>query len=211
MPTRGHLIIALALAFAAGVAGFLAARHGAAPPPAVEGLLWPDPRTVGPFEAVDQDGQPFSEARLRGHWSLLFFGFTNCPDICPMTLSALAQARGALADAAAGTPLQVVFVSVDPVRDTPAQLAGYVRYFDPTFVGVGGTPEQVRGLTAQLGVAFMYGEPGSDGGYTVDHSAAVFVIDPAGRFVGVLSAPHQPDALVSRFRGIAEFIHEAGS
>jgi protein SCO1/2 len=207
MPTRGHLVLALVLAVAAGTAGFLLARHTAAPQSAaVDGLIWPDPRTLTEFQVVDQDGRVFSAANLRGEWSLLFFGFTNCPDICPVTLSVLAEARKELGEAASGKPVQVIFVSVDPERDPPPKLKEYVRYFDPEFVGLGGTDAQIRGLTSQLGVVFMRAPADTGGNYTVDHSAAVFVIDPKARFVGVLSAPHDRASLTRRFRGIAEFL-----
>jgi len=212
MMTRGHLALALILSVVAGGAGILVAKHTMkADATAVEGLLWPNPRTLGAFNAVDQDGQPFSNEDLRGRWSLLFFGFTHCPDICPITMTVLAQARAGLAAAAGDTPLQVIFVSVDPVRDAPAQLAEYVRYFDPGFLGLGGTLDQVRALTSQMGVAFFHGPPGATGDYTVDHSASIFVIDPQVRIVGVISAPHQAESLVTRFRGMADFLRRAGS
>ncbi len=212
MPSRGHLVLALILSVFAGGAGILVARH-TAPPNAssVEGLLWPNPRALNAFSVVDQDGQPFTHENLRGRWSLLFFGFTHCPDICPVTLSMLAQAKSGLATAARETPLQVIFVSVDPERDVPAQLAEYVRYFDPDFLGLGGTLDQIRALTSQLGVAFFHGEVTPAGDYSVDHSAAIFVIDPQTRMVGVISAPHQPESLVMRFQKMADFLRRAGT
>lgn len=201
----------LILATVAGGAGIYAARHTPPPLSAIEGLLWPNPGTLGVFNVIDQDGQAFTQDDLRNRWSLLFFGFTRCPDICPVTLSVLAQAKSGLAAAAGEVPLQVVFVSVDPERDTPPQLAEYVRYFDPDFVGLGGTLDQIRALTSQLGVAFFHGTATPAGDYSVDHSAAIFVIDPRARFVGVLSAPHQPESLAARFHGIADFIRRAGT
>lgn len=204
---RGHLLLALVLAALAGGAGFLAARHAAGPDAAsVAGLLWPNPRTLADFAALDQDGKPFTTAALRDRWSLLFFGFTHCPDICPTTMTVLGQAKSALATAAGKTPLQVVFVSVDPGRDTPDVLGPYVRYFDPAFIGVGGNAEQVQGLTGQLGIPFTINPVQADGSYSVDHSASLFVLDPRGRFVGVISAPHTVDNVVTRFAAIASFI-----
>ncbi|MBI1731443.1 MAG: SCO family protein [Gammaproteobacteria bacterium] len=211
-PTGRQLALALGLAVLAGSAGFLLARHAAQPQPgSIEGLIWPDPRALAAFSAIDHDGGPFTEEKLKGRWSLLFFGFTHCPDICPITLSVLAQARKGLGNATGGAPLQVIFVTVDPERDQPPQLKEYVRYFDPEFIGLGGTPEQIRGLTSQLGVAVMRNPGTPDGAYTVDHSAAVFVIDPGARFVGVLSAPHEKDSMTLRFRNIAEFVRRAES
>lgn len=206
-----HLFLALTLAVIAGTAGFFAARHTAPQPQAVEGLLWPDPRTLADFAAVDQDGQPFTAARFQGRWSLVFFGFTNCPDICPVTMTVLGQAKPALAAAAGATPLQVLFVTVDPDRDPPTVLGQYVRYFDPEFIGVGGSAEQVRGFTGQMGIPVALGPKQADGSYSVDHSASLFVVDPRGRFVGVIAAPHAVDSVVARFTGIAGFIRAHGS
>ena len=206
MPSRGHLFIALILSVIAGGAGILVARHTSPPPSSIEGLLWPNPRTLSAFSAVDQDGQPFTQDNLRGRWSLLFFGFTHCPDICPVTMSVLAQAKSGLAAATGDMPLQVIFVSVDPERDGPAQLAEYVRYFDPAFLGLGGTLDQIQALTSQLGVAFFRGPATPAGDYSVDHSASIFVIDPQVRMVGVLSAPIQAESLVTRFRAMADFL-----
>ena len=212
MRIRGHLVFALILSVLAAGAGIWVARHTAPPPAsAVEGLLWPNPRILGAVNAVNQDGQPFTRENLLGRWSLLYFGFTHCPDICPVTMAVLAQARSGLAAAAGETPLQVIFVSVDPERDTPAVLAEYVHDFDSGFLGLGGTPDQIQALTSQLGVAYFHGPPSATGDYTVDHSAAIFVIDPQARMVGVLSAPHQAESLVMGFRSIADFLRRAGS
>ncbi len=211
MQTRAHLVLALVLAVIAAGAGVFVARQTASPPAGtIEGLLWPNPKILAPFNVVDQNGQPFTNDNLTGRWSLLFFGFTHCPDICPVTLSVLAQAKPGLATAAGATPVQIIFVSVDPERDATPQLAEYVRYFDPGFLGLGGTVDQIRALTSQLGVAFFHGTPTPAGDYSVDHSAAVFVIDPQARFVGVLSAPHQAESMTARFQAIADFIGQAG-
>jgi protein SCO1/2 len=203
--------LALVLCVIAGGTGILMARHTSPPASSIEGLLWPNPRTLGTFSVVDQHGAAFTQDNLRGRWSLLFFGFTHCPDICPVTMSVLAQAKPGLTAAAGDTPLQVIFVSVDPERDGPAQLAEYVRYFDKGFLGLGGTLDQIQALTSQLGVAFFRGPATSTGDYAVDHSAAIFVIDPQVRMVGVLSAPHQADSLVTRFRNMADFLRRAGT
>lgn len=199
------MVLILVLAAVAGTGGFLAARHTTGPDAAgVEGLLWPDPRTLPAFEALDQDGKAFTEMQLQGRWSVLFFGFTHCPDICPTTLAVLDKGREKLAEAAGDTPLQVMFVSVDPGRDTPEVLGPYVRYFNPAFIGVGGTGAQV--LVRQIGIPVALGPAQADGSYSVDHSASLFVIDPRGRFVGVISAPHTVESVVTRFAAIAAFV-----
>lgn len=163
-------------------------------------MVLPEPRVIADFALVDDQNQPFSLDRLRGHWSLLFFGFTHCPDICPTTLydlqlvsEKLDQAGGAAAD-----NLQVLFFSVDPERDTPEQLQRYVDYFDPDFTGVTGPLAQLAPLTMQLGIAYRIEDhaPGASQ-YDVDHSASVLLMDPQGRLHGVFPAPHDVDKMAS--------------
>ena len=160
------------------------------------------PRHLPDFALVDQDGAPFLPARLQGRWTFLFFGFVNCPDICPTTLATLAEARRALADLPAGERPGVTLVSVDPGRDTPAVLGRYVTHFDPAFQGVTGTPGELEALARDLGVAVFVGSPDDDGNYAVDHSAAVFLVDPGARVVALFSTPHDAAVIARDFRRI---------
>ena len=195
----------LVIAFAAGIgASLMLERRGATPD--IEGLLWPEPRALQAFELVDQDGKPFDLARVRDHWTLLFFGYTFCPDVCPVTLSALAEAQARLEQDGAGADLQVVFVSLDPERDTPQRLGEYVHFFAPGFLGVTGSEEALGVLNRQLGVIGFKGEKDADGNYLVDHTAAVMLLDPQARLVGIFRTPHQPADIAARVRGIREFI-----
>ena len=206
------LVIALALvALGAGVGVYSARYYRPIDAAAVEGLLWPNPKPIQPFQVVDQSGGDFGLERLQGKWSFLFFGYTHCPDICPLTLSVMSEVRNRLdAEGSAGMPVQMLFVTVDPERDSPERLAEYVHYFNDRLTGLGGTPQQVRSLTSQFGVAFFYGAPAENGSYLVDHSAAVFLTDPLGRLVGVLSAPHEAEAMFTRFAQIREFLRAWG-
>jgi protein SCO1/2 len=132
---------------------------------------------------------------------MLFFGYTNCPDFCPTTLSTLAAMQKQLRAEHSVLP-QVIFVSVDAKRDTPAQLANYVPYFDPEFIGLTAADQPaIEALAKQWGVAVMV-QPPKDGSYTVDHSSAIFVLDPAGRLAAILSGPFTVGALQSDFRRI---------
>jgi protein SCO1 len=155
-------------------------------------LLLPEPRPVAGFDLVDGAGRPFSAERLQGRWSLLFFGFTHCPDVCPSALYDLDLASRRLAEAGneTGVAHQVVFVSVDPERDTPERIAQYVAHFNPEFIGASGAHEQLEALTAQLGVAYRIEahEAGSER-YDVVHSASVILIDPRGRLRGAFPPP----------------------
>jgi protein SCO1/2 len=154
------------------------------------------------MQLTDHDGNTFGVERLRGRWTLLFFGFTHCPDICPTTLATLATVRSALADLPAPQRPEVVLVSVDPARDLPAVLARYVSHFDPSFTGVTGDPAAIDALTRELGVAVMIGAPAADGAYTVDHSAAIFLIDPQAAWTAVFGAPHDAKTIAADYRGI---------
>ncbi len=163
------------------------------------GTLLPGGRDVADFNLVDSSNAPFSRARLAGQWSVLFFGFTNCPDICPTTLTTLAQVEKGLADLPAAQRPRMVFVSVDPKRDTPAQVDTYIRFFSPGFVGLTGEPANVERFTRAMGVPVQIHDSGN-GAYMVDHAATLFLLDPQARLTAVFSAPHQLDTLAGDLR-----------
>ena len=163
--------------------------------PQIDGLLWPQSKAIESIALVDHEGAPFTRARLDGRWTLLFFGYTHCPDVCPITLSVLKNAKARMADAGSGEPVQVVFVSVDPARDSLEQLGAYVTYFDPEFLGVTGEEANLKALARQLGVLYIRAEPDANGSYTVDHTAALFLIDPRGHLVALFQAPHSAERI----------------
>jgi len=161
-------------------------------------IVLPEAKIVGDFILQDETGKNFSLADFKGNWSLLFFGFTHCPDICPNTLYQLQQVRAELASQMPESALPVIYlVSVDPERDTPARLAEYLRFFDPAFKGLSGDDRQLRALTMQLGIAYHVAEPeaGSDE-YAVDHSASLILLNPQAQMFGVFPAPQQTDTLI---------------
>ena len=164
--------------------------------------LYQAPRPLPDFLLVDQLGAAFGPARLRGGWTFLFFGFVNCPDICPTTLATLAAVRRTLADLPAGEQPGVALVSVDPARDTPPVLERYVSHFDPSFTGLTGAPGQLDALARDLGVAVIVGPEDADGNYSVDHSAAVFLVDPGSRVVALFNTPHDTAAIARDYRRI---------
>lgn len=145
------------------------------------------PRDFGDFQLVDHRGDPFTPNALEGQWTLLFFGFTHCPDICPTTMSFLARLVEQL-DGTEAANTQVVLVTVDPARDTPETLAGYVPYFDPDFLGVTGEFIEILGFARSLNAPFRK-VTADDGSYQVDHSANVMLINPRGHFHGFFKAP----------------------
>lgn len=188
----------------AAVIGVLAAMYqNQEPEPAVPGLLWPEPKTLGPFSAIDYDNNPFTLTDLRGKWSLLFFGFTHCPDICPVTLAVMDKTHSRLDQAG---DVQFVFVTVDPERDTSERMEQYLTSFNPEFVGLGGSAEQIAGLTGQIGLPYFRDKTQDEENYLINHGGSLFLIDPLGRMVGIFSAPHDALNIADRFNRIREFI-----
>src|SRR5437879_210650 len=183
---RVRLLLAVA-ALAASVGGYwLAQQLDRAGPRLTSGTWLPQPKAVRDFALADTTGSSFTRASLVGAPSLVFFGFTRCPDVCPATLLQLAQVR----KAAALPTLRVVFVSVDPQRDTPALLGTYVHAFDPAFLGLTGAARSIAPMAADFGVAVDRVElPG--GGSTMDHSAVVFLLDARARVVAVFTPPSE--------------------
>jgi protein SCO1 len=139
----------------------------------------------GPFRLVDQNGRRFTEADLKGKWHLVFFGFTHCDDVCPTTLHELSAAVGRLA-AGKRDEIAIVFISVDPRRDTPAVLKSYLAKFAAPIVGLTGSEAEVR--QAARGYHVYYGEhPTANGDYDVDHGAFIYLMDPRGQFTGTIT------------------------
>jgi protein SCO1 len=158
------------------------------------GTALPEPRPLPDFRLVDQHGGTLERAALQGRWTLVFTGFTHCPDICPATLALLAAVETRLREA--GVPLQVLFLSVDPKRDTPGHLAAYVGHFNPAFVGATGAPAEIDRLVAGLGFAYLEVPLGGEN-YTIDHSTALALVNPRGEVAAYFTAPLQVDALVA--------------
>lgn len=203
LPLRTLAVLAACLV--AAVAGALLARHWLArpgAPPATEAAaVYATPRPLPDFALLDHDGGRFDRARFRGRYTLVLFGFTNCPDLCPTTLLTLAEVERRLVDLPPGERPAVVMVSVDPARDTPAVLARYVPHFDPAFVGVTGEDAAIAALAQALGAAYQRGVP-VDGSYTVDHTAALFLIDPEARLAAVFPTPHVAATIAADYRRI---------
>lgn len=203
--SRNHAVVIAIVAIVAATAGALLARSafdGARVPQAAmtAGTLLEPPRPLPALSLVDQSEQPFTLERLRNRWTFLFFGFTNCPDVCPATMGVLKQLEASLQDLPANERPQVVLVSVDPERDTPQQLASYVRFFSPSFTGVTGTQEALDSFTRALGVPVAISK--RDGNYSVDHSAAIFLIDPGTNLRALFSTPHEPARIGADYRRI---------
>jgi protein SCO1/2 len=148
-------------------------------PPQLHGIQLQSPRVADDFTLTSTRGEALSLSDLRGKYVVLFFGYTYCPDVCPTTLNDLQQMVRKLGDKRADD-LQVVMISVDPERDTLEQLATYLNYFNPAFLGMTGTVEELQPVTRQFGIFFERHPGSSNTGYLVDHTSAVTVIDPEG-------------------------------
>lgn len=179
-------------------------------PPPVEGLVWPQPKTVPEFQLMDHNNTPFNLQRLQGHWTLLFFGYTQCPDICPITLTVLQGMKQHLQQQPEMLKdTQFVFVSVDPKRDDAEKLKGYVEYFDPAFLGVTGKELDISELTRRLGIVYVkVPQPGGqdEEHYLIDHSSAILLVDPQGQMVGIFSAPHEAKDLAVHYVKMRTFL-----
>jgi protein SCO1/2 len=165
------------------------AGGGASPAPSAVG---------GPFQLVDQTGAPVDQGLLRGRWSAVFFGYTYCPDVCPTTLAALGQA---VADLGADSRrFQVVFITVDPERDTPAALKTYLASptFPPGVRGLTGSPKQIATVAAAYHVYYQKVPQGAS--YSMDHTAVVYLMDPEGRFVRPLDVGVAPTQIARQIR-----------
>lgn len=200
MPTAVAAMLAI-LAFVALVGGAWLLSQGDEHKPVTlqTATVLPEPRLLPEFELRDHKGAPFTRASLEGRTSVLFFGFTHCPDICPATLQQLAMARDRLAAKAGSsdnTLPEIVLISVDPARDTPESLKRYVEYFGAGITAATASPEDLLVLTSALGIFFEPVPTGEGANYTVNHSTAVLVIDPQARLQAIFSAPHSIEAFV---------------
>lgn len=192
-------------ALCAALAGFLlAAQVDSSRPVLASGTWLAQPRPIAEFHLIDSRGRAFTRAAFLGHPTLVYFGFTHCPDECPDTLAALARVK----KEASLPGLQVLFVTVDPERDTPAVLATYLRHFDPSFVGLTGDPAGIRQLAGSLGVAInRINLPG--GGYDFEHTMAILLFDSRAREVGVFTPPFDARQLAQSLRHVAPELRAA--
>ncbi len=168
-------------------------------PPETVATVFPQARELPDVTLIDHHGNPWSRDHLEDGWEIVFFGFTHCPDVCPMTLATLAGALAQLEDNQADVIPEVVFISVDPGRDTPDKLGTYVRHFHDDFTGVSADQATIDQLTRALGIAYSLGEPDANGDYAVDHSAAILLINPEGRLQALWQPPHGRSVIADEF------------
>lgn len=205
------ILFVLAAALAAGL-GLMAAQRvwtrpqAPAPMPA-EALktvrLFPAARALPDYRLTLSDGSALTPATLRGHWTVVFLGFTHCPDVCPTTLTELKQAQDTWTDLPAAIRPRVLFVSVDPERDTPKIIGDYAHYFHADTLAATVAEPGLQQFAQALGLVYMkVPTEGSD--YTMDHSATLIVLDPQGRQAGLIRPPLQPADIAADLRLLTE-------
>ncbi|MDP1698777.1 MAG: SCO family protein [Xanthomonadaceae bacterium] len=209
---RRSTLMILVASLAAGL-GLWAAQpllysKSKSPPAMAITTLLPSPRTIPAFALLGAGDEPLTLNDLEGRWTLVFIGFTHCPDVCPTTLADLGGAAKLWAKSlpAAQQP-QILFVSVDPERDSPDRTQEYARFFSPDAIGVTGDLPALEAFTRSLGMVFMKAPvaAGTDpANYSIDHSAHITLLDPQGRFAGLIRAPHAPAAIANDLIAIVQ-------
>jgi protein SCO1/2 len=188
---RLKLMLVILLAFAAGAVLAFVLRSSQAPSGSGVALIG------GPFALTDHTGKRVTEKDYAGRYLIVFFGFTHCPDICPSGLQVMSAALDKLG--AKADRLESLFISVDPERDTPEVMRAYVSAFHPRLIGLTGTDAEIQAVTKAYRVyAKRVDDPGSAGGYTMDHSSFIYLMDPAGAYVTHFSHSASPDEMIAR-------------
>ena len=165
--------------------------------------LFPSPRAIAPFALQQSDGTALGPAELAGRWTVVFLGFTHCPDVCPTTLTELSRAQKAWDDLPEARRPRVLFVSVDPDRDTAEKTGEYAAYFHPATLAATAPEPALGQFATSLGLVYMK-VPLEGGDYTMDHSSALVLIDPQGRQVGLIRPPLVPDDIAADLALLAE-------
>ena len=200
------------LAIVAFVVGLVVARTVLAPrevpvPATENATIFAPPRALPPLDLVGHNGKALGPGFLEGHWSLVFFGFTHCPDVCPTTLAVLKQVHKSLSTLPEAQRPRVMLLSVDPERDTPERMRDYVQFFDSSFMGVTGTAAAIEQAAAAFSVPYAK-VPLPGGGYTMDHGAGVFTVAPSGQIVAYSSPPLNAEIMARDYRRIVQYVEE---
>ena len=201
---RSFVWLILVAAVAAGFGLWFGNRQfgGAAAPSLASAILYPQPRTIPPFELTQANGEPLTLADWNGHWNLVYFGYASCPDVCPTTLVAFKQVWKDLGERHLQERVRIDFISVDPQRDTAEVLRTYTAFFSPDFVAATGSDEQLTALTRSLGLLYTRTTK-PDGTVEVDHSGSVVIVDPGGHLVGIFRPPFVPKAVAADLATLA--------
>ena len=199
-PLHRRLVAVAALILIGGIAFSLGAlvqnRTG---PVEIHGVLLNPPRDLPAFQLIDEAEQAFTQQDFRGAWSFIYFGYSFCPDVCPMSLAQMALIRKRLDAAGFDQPQGYYLVSVDPERDTPSRLREYVGYFDPSFKGLSGDPGEIDTFAKTAGIAYQLPADRSDPDYLVSHSSVIVLINPDGAIHAYFTSPLDGDVIAADF------------
>jgi len=172
----------------------------------IPGYALPQPLALQSFRLIDQHGHEFTLADLRNRWTLLFFGYTHCPDVCPTTLAQLRSVKELLSKQAASVMPAVVFVSIDPQRDSSAQLKQYTEQFGTDFTGVGGDPRAIDAFAQQFKAKYAIAS-GASTTYLIDHTSSVALINPNAQLHVLFSVPLRPEAVAVEIQRLTKASH----
>jgi protein SCO1/2 len=168
-------------------------------PSDLKSALLPEPQPLTAFMLTDQHGRVFDLDRLKDKWTFMFFGYTRCPDICPTTMAVMKNIATVLERGPRQIEAQFVFVSMDPERDKPESLGGYVEYFNPAFIGITGNQAQLDVLGRQLNIEVRRIEGDTSASYLLSHTSSIMLFDPRARWYADFSPPHERASIIERF------------
>jgi protein SCO1/2 len=159
-------------------------------------------RIGGPFTLTDQDGRQVTDAAFKGKYRIVYFGYTFCPDVCPVDVQNLGAGLRSLeqSDPVLGAKIVPIFISVDPERDTPAALKQFVSAFHPRMVGLTGSPEAIAGVAKEFAIYYKKGDPAPGGGYLMDHARVAYLMDPDGKPLALLPQDGTPQAIAAELK-----------
>ncbi len=165
------------------------------------GIVYPQAREIGEFQLVDFNGDPIDQQRFKDKWWLVYFGFTFCPDACPIALTDMKKIKEKF-DQLTREQVEFAFISVDPARDTPERLKQYTQYFDPDFFAATGQPEDLEDLATRVGVVFLVPENPENENYVVDHSTFMLLWNPQVNLQAIFKVPHKPEKVAEGIKKI---------
>ncbi|MBS0359284.1 MAG: SCO family protein [Proteobacteria bacterium] len=190
-------IIVACIAIASGVYFY----HHKEEKPIILATVLDHPRAINPFRLEEANQKSFTQENLKGHWTMLFFGFTSCPHLCPTTMTELNNMVRLLEKEKVKTVPQVIMITVDPEKDTPAKMKEYASVFNPNFIGLSGDKGQIETMTRELGVVYL---KVANSGNMFDHSGTIMLFNPNGELVALFTAPHQAKVLAQDFETIVK-------
>lgn len=179
-------------------------------PAEVQAVLWPERKPIPPFDLNTSRGESFGPGDLEGQWSFIFFGYLQCPDVCPTSLRAIREMRRTLVNANPDArQYQFIFVTVDPDNDQPGRIRKFLDFYEPALIGLHGPTDEIRRLAEPMSVRFME-RVDEHGNRTIDHTSSLMIIDPRGRLVGALPAPLEPRSMVEKFARLRDYLGPTG-